>query len=105
MLVEAVGGRLPGDPATEQAGHTTVDLAKSYRQLAATGSVGHLPVVEMTAAHDEDMFSRAVLAQWAKYQQAMSHLSTNEVHVLATNSDHAVLYDQPLLVDQAITGC
>ena len=101
VLVEAVGGRLPGDPATEQASHTTVDLTKSYRQLAATGSVGHLPVVELTAAHDTG--SHAVLAQWAKYQQAMSHLSTDEVHVLATNSGHAVIYDQPLLVDQAIT--
>ena len=101
VLVEAVGGRLPGDPATEQASHTTVDLTKSYRQLAATGSVGHLPVVEVTAAHDTG--SRAVLARWATYQQAMSRLSTNEVHVLAANSGHAVIHDQPLLVDQAIT--
>ena len=100
VLVEAVGGPLPGAPS--KAGHTTVDLAKSYRQLAATGSVGHLPLVEITAAHDEDMFSRADLAQWAKYQQVMSHLSTNEVHVLATHSDHDVLRNQPLLIDQAI---
>ena len=100
VLVEAVGGPLAGAPS--KAGHTTVDLAKSYRQLAATGSVGHLPLVEITAAHDEDMFSRADLAQWAKYQQAMSHLSTNEVHVLATHSDHDVLRNQPLLIDQAI---
>ena len=102
VLVEASGGHLPGETATDQASHTTVDVAKSERQLAATGSVGHLPLVEITAAHDEDMFSRADLAQWAKYQQAMSHLSTNEVHVLATNSDHDVIHNQPLLVDQAI---
>ena len=100
VLVEAVGGHLLGDPSRAKTGRTTVDLAKSDRQLAATGSVGHLPVVEVTAAHDTG--TRALLAQWAKYQQAMSHLSTNEVHVLATHSGHAVLYDQPLLVDQAI---
>jgi pimeloyl-ACP methyl ester carboxylesterase len=102
VLVESEGGHLPGEPAKAIAGHTTVDVAKSERQLAATGSVGHLPLVELTAAHDEDMFSRAALAQWAKYQQAMSHLSTNEVHVLATNSDHDVIGNQPLLVDQGI---
>jgi pimeloyl-ACP methyl ester carboxylesterase len=102
VLVESSGGPIPGDTG-DKAGHATIDLAKSYRQLAATGSVGHLPLVELTAAHDEDMFSPAALAQWAKYQQAMSHLSTNEVHVLATQSDHAVLSNQPLLVDQAIT--
>lgn len=100
VLVEAVGGPLAGAPS--QAGHTTVDLAKSYQQLGATGSVGHLPVVEITAAHDKGMFSPAALAQWAKYQQAMSHLSTNEVHVLAKNSDHDVIHNQPLLVDQGI---
>jgi len=32
----------------------------------------------------------------------MSHFSTNEVHILAIHSGHPVLYDQPLLVDQAI---
>ena len=102
VLVESL--RRPPSPATrcDKAGHATIDLPKSYRQLAATGSVGHLPLVELTAAHDEDMFPPAALAQWAKYQQAMSHLSTNEVHVLATHSDHAVLSNQPLLVDQAI---
>ncbi len=54
-------------------------------------SLGHLPLVVITHGKDLD-------ASWRVLQNDLASLSSNSTHFIATESGHAIMFDQPDLV-------
>jgi pimeloyl-ACP methyl ester carboxylesterase len=84
------------------------DRAASAAQMQATGHLGSLPMVVITAGIDEwpDDFppaiSRAMEQDWMAAQQELAALSSNSTHIIAAESNHSIQECQPDLVIEAI---
>jgi pimeloyl-ACP methyl ester carboxylesterase len=84
------------------------DRAASAAQLQATGQLGSLPLVVITAGIDEwpDGFpaaiARAMEQDWMDAQHELVALSTDSTHIIATESTHSIQECQPDLVIDAI---
>jgi pimeloyl-ACP methyl ester carboxylesterase len=73
----------------------------AHQTQAAQRSYGSLPLVVITRgiyAPNDDR------AGWEQVQDELAHLSTNSVHLVAKDSSHAVMLDQPEMVIAAIQG-
>jgi pimeloyl-ACP methyl ester carboxylesterase len=81
---------------------------ESSAQVAATGSLGDLPMVVLS--HDPDKPSADFPADvakrtndaWEKMQEEMAHLSTRGTQEIAKNSGHYIQMDRPDLVIDAV---
>ena len=84
------------------------DRAASAAQIQATGDLGSMPMVVITAGIDEwpDDFppaiARAMEQDWMAAQQELAALSSNSTHIIATESNHSIQECQPDLVIEAI---
>jgi pimeloyl-ACP methyl ester carboxylesterase len=84
------------------------DRAASAAQMEATGQLGSLPVVVITAGIDEwpDDFppaiARVMEQDWMAAQLDLVALSTNSTHIIAAESHHSIQECQPDLVVEAI---
>ena len=85
-----------------------MDIAASAAQVRATGHLGQLPLVVITAGIDEwdEGFplevARALEANWLAMQKELVALSHNSTHIIATESDHSIQDCQPALVVDVI---
>ena len=93
------------DPSSSLEGF---DRAASAAQIQATGDLGSLPMVVITAGIDEwpDGFpaeiARSMEQDWLAAQQELAALSTNSAQIIATESNHSIQECQPDLVVEAI---
>lgn len=81
-----------------------IDIAASAAQVRATGHLGALPLVVITAGQDEwaegfpPALAQASAANWLAMQKELVALSHNGQHLIATESDHSIQDCQPELV-------
>lgn len=79
-----------------------INIAASAAQVRATGHLGQLPLVVITAGKDEGGFPPALAdasaANWLAMQKELVALSDNGTHIIATESDHSIQDCQPELV-------
>jgi pimeloyl-ACP methyl ester carboxylesterase len=85
-----------------------VDWARSSDEARAAGSLGTTPLVVVTAGqHDSTLppaVTRRVERAWLAMQSELARLSSDSVHVVATQSGHAIQSNlgQPAVVIRAI---
>jgi pimeloyl-ACP methyl ester carboxylesterase len=85
-----------------------MDRAASAAQVRATGHLGQLPLVVITAGKDEweegfpPEIARAMEHDWMAMQQELAALSHNNTHIIATESTHDIQDCQPDLVIDVI---
>lgn len=82
-------------------GATALDWPATVKQASKTGGLGGLPLVMLTADHHQGDSAKGY-AIWMGWQTELAALSTNSLHVVATKSDHPILFQQPDIVVQAI---
>ena len=82
-------------------GVTAVDWPATMKQASKTGGLGELPLVVLTADHHQGDSAKGY-ALWMGWQTELAALSHNSLHVVATKSDHPILFQQPDIVVQAI---
>lgn len=93
------------DPLDNEEG---IAIAASATQVRATGHLGALPLVVITAGIDEGEegfppeLARASAANWLAMQKELVALSHNSTHIIATESDHSIQDCQPELVVDVI---
>jgi pimeloyl-ACP methyl ester carboxylesterase len=81
-----------------------IDLTASAAQVQASGRLGMLPLVVITAGMDEweegfpPELARAQEEDWLAMQKGWAALSDNSVHVIATQSNHVIQECQPELM-------
>src|SRR5579862_4743382 len=83
-------------------------FSESAAQVAATGSLGDMPLVVLS--HDPDKHSSELpedIAKptndaWEKMQEELAHLSTLGTQVIARNSGHYIQLDRPDVVIDAV---
>jgi pimeloyl-ACP methyl ester carboxylesterase len=81
-----------------------IDLIASAGQVQASGRLGKLPLVVITAGVDEweegfpPELARAQEEDWQAMQQEWAALSDNSMHLIATESNHVIQDCQPELV-------
>ena len=81
-----------------------IDLTASGAQVLASGRLGALPLVVMTAGLDEweegfaPELAQAQEEDWLAMQKEWAALSDNSTHIIATESDHVIQECQPELV-------
>jgi pimeloyl-ACP methyl ester carboxylesterase len=91
------------DPSQNTEG---MDYPASQAQVRATGSLGHLPLVVISAARSgdglpEELAEKMQQARIEMHKELVA-LSANGAHILAERSDHCVQCSQPDLVVEAI---
>jgi len=79
-----------------------IDMDATVRELRAAGDLGDLPLVVVTAGIIDDEFLATVPKLAARAQTRLAGLSTNAIHVVATDSGHFVYEDEPDVVVAAI---
>jgi pimeloyl-ACP methyl ester carboxylesterase len=80
------------------------DIPVSAAQVRATGTLGTMPLVVLTAGkHDLPLKRRQPLeAAWRGMQEELAGLSTDSVHVLMPKSGHYIQVEAPKAVIAAI---
>jgi pimeloyl-ACP methyl ester carboxylesterase len=86
-----------------------VDEVASTAQVRASGSLGDLPLVVLTAGNFDfappdfpaDVVARQGQA-WLEMQQDLARLSTNSTHIIVEESGHNIPKEQPQVVVDAI---
>jgi pimeloyl-ACP methyl ester carboxylesterase len=81
------------DPAWVDGG-TEVDVPASAAQLASVKTLGSMPLAVLTEGDLIGPFE----GTWAAYQDELATLSTDALHMVATQSGHFVQEDRPELV-------
>jgi pimeloyl-ACP methyl ester carboxylesterase len=73
------------------------DLPTSAAQVRATGSLGHIPLIVLTAGNHHYPAAVAVReeAAWRGMQEELAGLSSDSVHVLIPHSGHGIQDDAP----------
>ena len=83
-------------------GTDRIDIHETVRELKASGDLGDLPVVVVTAEIIEDEWLATVPGLEARFQTRLAGLSSNAIHVVATGSGHFVHDEEPDVVTAAI---
>jgi pimeloyl-ACP methyl ester carboxylesterase len=100
MLIDAVQEDDPHvtlGPSRIRQGRAFLDVKKTLREVKASGSLGHLPLVVITAGQS------ASDPVWMEGQRALARLSDNSEHVVAEGAWHGVTDVVPALVTK-LTG-
>jgi pimeloyl-ACP methyl ester carboxylesterase len=79
-----------------------IDMEATVRELHAAGDLGDLPLVVVTAGTIDDEYLATVPRLAAAAQTRLASLSTNAIHVVATDSSHFVYEEAPDVVLAAI---
>jgi pimeloyl-ACP methyl ester carboxylesterase len=79
-----------------------IDMETTMRQLRAAGDLGDIPLVVVTAGRIDDEYLATVPRLASRAQTRLAGLSTNAIHVVATDSGHFVYEDEPDVVLAAI---
>ena len=87
-------------PKNLREGEGTIDLAASADELRHAGQLGDIPLVVLTHGRPIGPSWKEVL--WSKYQRALSRLSTDAVHAIATKAQHYIQQDEPDVVIAAV---
>src|SRR5919202_769998 len=89
------------NPLTNE-GH--FDIPRSAAQVRATGTLGTIPLVVLTAGREMDPAALRVPleAAWRGMQEELAGLSTDSVHVLMPKSGHYLQLESPKAVIAAI---
>jgi len=90
-------------------------LSETMAQVRATGKLGDLPLIVLTAENTldpaalksmglpPDDFDAAQIQQtWLELQAELAALSTNSEHIIVKDSSHAIELDKPDVVITAI---
>jgi pimeloyl-ACP methyl ester carboxylesterase len=83
-------------------GTDRIDIHATVRELRAAGDLGDLPLIVVTAGIIEDEWLATVPKLAARAQTRLAGLSSNAIHVVATDSGHFVHEDAPDVVLAAI---
>jgi pimeloyl-ACP methyl ester carboxylesterase len=83
-------------------GTDRIDIHATVRELRAAGDLGDLPLIVVTAGIIEDEWLATVPELAARAQSRLAGLSSNAIHVVATDSGHFVQEDAPDVVLAAI---
>jgi hypothetical protein len=75
-------------------GGTEVDMPASAAQLADVTTLGSMPLAVLTQGDLNGPYE----VLWSRYQDELAALSTDALHMVATESDHFVQEDRPELV-------
>jgi pimeloyl-ACP methyl ester carboxylesterase len=79
-----------------------IDMDATVRELRAAGDLGDVPLVVVTAGIIDDEYLATVPRLASRAQTRLAGLSTNAIHVVATDSGHFVYVDEPDVVLAAI---
>lgn len=79
-----------------------IDMDATVRELHAAGDLGDIPLVVVTAGIIDDEYLATVPRLASRAQTRLAGLSTNAIHVVATDSGHFVYEDEPDVVLAAI---
>ena len=79
-----------------------IDIHETVRELRAAGDVGDIPLIVITAGIIEDEWLATVPELAARAQSRLAGLSSDAIHVVATDSGHFVHEDAPDVVLAAI---
>lgn len=79
-------------------GAHAVDLARSRTELRAATDLGDRPVIVLTQGSMNGELER----QWSPLQDAIAAMSSNSLHMVATESGHDIRADRPQLVSESI---
>lgn len=84
-------------------------LKETAEQVRATGSLGNLPLVVLTATGPKrwpgwppDFPAEPLREKWMQMQKELLKLSSNSTHMLAEKSSHFIQFDQPELIVKAV---
>ncbi len=95
-------------PTTEGGGHPAADDSELD---SASGNLGGMPLVVLTAGHTIDSFAGLTDAQraqfaaaWAAGHDALARRSTQGRNIAVPDSGHYVQFDKPAVVVGAIRG-
>ena len=84
-------------------------FAETIEQVQATGSLGDLPLIVLTATGPvwwpdlpPDVDASQFRQMWLELQRDLTKLSTNSTQVFADKSSHFMQFDQPELIVDAI---
>lgn len=83
-------------------GTDRIDIHATVGELRTAGDVGDIPLVVVTAGIIEDEWLATVPKLAARAQARLAGLSSNAIHVVATDSGHFVHEDAPEMVLAAI---
>jgi pimeloyl-ACP methyl ester carboxylesterase len=83
-------------------GHTIVDLAASQVATGTGPSLGHRPLVVITAGNPEPGAPEWVVELWDHEQDVAATLSTNVIHVVAIRSGHVIQSGDPAAVVEGV---
>ena len=80
-----------------------IDIEASAEQVRASGSLGDIPLVVLTAGAEAVTETETRLdAVWLEMQEELAGLSTNSNHVVVPNANHCIQCDAPDVVADAI---
>ena len=83
-------------------GTDRIDIQETVRELHAAGDLGDMPLIVITAGIIEDEWLATVPKLAARAQVRLADLSSNAIHVVASDSGHFVHRDAPDVVLAAI---
>jgi len=83
-------------------GTDKIDIHATVRELHAAGDLGDMPLIVVTAGIIEDEWLATVPKLAARAQVRLADLSSNAIHVVASDSGHFVHRDAPDVVLAAI---
>ncbi len=81
------------------------DWKSSTSQVNATGSLGNIPLVVLTAKSGfwvPPVCVESIRKEWLQMQKELVKLSSNSTHIITENSSHYINVDEPELVIDAI---
>jgi pimeloyl-ACP methyl ester carboxylesterase len=89
------------------AGGEPIEFKTSAQQVRASGSLGAIPLIVVSAGKSNfgafpPRMAEPLDATWNRLQESLTRLSSNSKRIIAENSSHCVQCTQPLLVIDAI---
>jgi pimeloyl-ACP methyl ester carboxylesterase len=81
-----------------------IDIHATVKELRAAGDIGDIPLIVVTAGIIEDEWLATVPGLAARAQARLAGLSSDAIHVVASDSGHFVHEDEPGIVSAAIVA-
>jgi pimeloyl-ACP methyl ester carboxylesterase len=78
------------------------NMKRSFQQLQASTLLGNLPLIVLSQGSKNPQMSDERFQKWQLLQRNLTQLSSNSKHIIAENSGHLVMLDQPELVVSAV---
>jgi pimeloyl-ACP methyl ester carboxylesterase len=85
-------------------GADRIDIHATVRELRSAGDIGDIPLIVVTAGIIEDEWLATVPGLAARAQARLAGLSSDAIHVVASDSGHFVHEDEPGIVSTGIVA-